>query len=372
MCRTCFESFIRTGGTKTFVLTFSNRLALEAKQEDSSQNEAVRDWLDEVWSQSFGATSQAILKTKPFEFSAAELSDLDQEALREEALAEIQTAMEREGFTLDSNAGQQRGLAVLFGFLNQALQKAMGIEFYVWTTQRDARVRSDHAVRDDRIFRWDNPPEGGHPSQDFGCRCYARALGIEGYWVRISEGVDTYTSDIEQMEGNVEHMYLDSEGNVTVGKGKKLSDADGAAALPFLHDGTSTPASKNEIRAEHDLIAGMQADKGRPATYFGQFTSLFLSQSEIDKLVTDHMRGDFRALLRLYPDFGNLPLSAQIALWDMIYNLGPTGLANFKLLRQAIDQADWDEAARQSHRLRINDDRNDFVFDLFMDAAEEP
>ena len=174
------------------------------------------------------------------------------------------------------------------------------------------------------------------------------------------------------MEGNVEYMYLDSEGNVTAGKGKKLPDADSAVVLPFLHNGTSTPASEDEIRAEHDLIARMQADKGRPASYFEQFTFLFLSQSEIDRLVTDHMRGDFKALLRLYPDLGNLPSSAQIALWDMIYNLGPKRLAGFKLLRQAVEDGDWEEAARQSHRLEINDDRNDFVFNLFMDVAEDP
>jgi GH24 family phage-related lysozyme (muramidase) len=62
----------------------------------------------------------------------------------------------------------------------------------------------------------------------------------------------------------------------------------------------------------------------------------------------------------------------QVALWDMIYNLGPRGLAGFKSLRQAIEEGDWEEAARQSHRLKISDDRNDFVFNLFMDAADEP
>lgn len=84
------------------------------------------------------------------------------------------------------------------------------------------------------------------------------------------------------------------------------------------------------------------------------------------------MRGDVEALLRLYPDFGNLPLSAQIALWDMIYNLGPSRLAGFHMLLQAISDGNWEKAALQSHRLRISDERNRFVFDLSMDAAEGP
>ena len=66
------------------------------------------------------------------------------------------------------------------------------------------------------------------------------------------------------------------------------------------------------------------------------------------------------------------PLSAQIALWDMIYNLGPTGLAQFRMLRQAILDGDWEEAAEQSYRNGPSEVRNQYVFGLFMDAAEEP
>jgi GH24 family phage-related lysozyme (muramidase) len=56
----------------------------------------------------------------------------------------------------------------------------------------------------------------------------------------------------------------------------------------------------------------------------------------------------------------------------MIYNLGPSRLAQFRLLRQAILDGDWEEAARQSHRQGPSEERNQFVFDLFMDAAEDP
>lgn len=278
--------------------------------------------------------------------------------------------MEREDFNLTSADWEQRALAVLFGFLNQALQKAMGIEFYVWTTQHDARVRGSHAERDDKIFRWDSPPDGGHPSQDFGCRCYARVLGTEGYWARISEGIKTFASDLGDWEGNVDYMYLVTKGNVTDGKGKLLPDAESAVALPFRDRTTGNLASKDEIRAEYDLIAGMEASQSRGASYYEPFTNLYLPQSDIDRMVTDHMRGDFEALLRQYPDFGNLPVSAQIALWDMIYNLGPGGLAQFRLLRRATENGDWEEAARQSHRDGPSEERNQFVFDLFMDAAE--
>jgi len=46
-------------------------------------------------------------------------------------------------------------------------------KYYVWRTVGDNRVRSSHAQREGEVFAWDNPPEGGHPGQDYNCRCRA-------------------------------------------------------------------------------------------------------------------------------------------------------------------------------------------------------
>lgn len=47
--------------------------------------------------------------------------------------------------------------------------------YYVWNTQGDDKVRGSHAQRQGQVFSWDNPPEGGHPGEDYGCRCTAEA-----------------------------------------------------------------------------------------------------------------------------------------------------------------------------------------------------
>lgn len=44
---------------------------------------------------------------------------------------------------------------------------------YIWRTQGDDKVRSSHAANNGKIFSWDNPPDTGNPSDDFGCRCWA-------------------------------------------------------------------------------------------------------------------------------------------------------------------------------------------------------
>lgn len=47
---------------------------------------------------------------------------------------------------------------------------------YIWRTVQDDKVRSSHAARAGETFSWTNPPEGGHPGEDFGCRCWAEPV----------------------------------------------------------------------------------------------------------------------------------------------------------------------------------------------------
>lgn len=73
------------------------------------------------------------------------------------------------------------------GDLNEIRQTAMGVVEYDWSTSLDERVtgnpdglypnaRPSHWNREGKRFRWNNPPEGGHPGKRPGCRCTARAV----------------------------------------------------------------------------------------------------------------------------------------------------------------------------------------------------
>ena len=44
---------------------------------------------------------------------------------------------------------------------------------YVWRTRGDEKVRTSHRPNDGRIFSWSEPPETGHPGEDYNCRCSA-------------------------------------------------------------------------------------------------------------------------------------------------------------------------------------------------------
>jgi SPP1 gp7 family putative phage head morphogenesis protein len=73
-------------------------------------------------------------------------------------------------------AMEERLLRAFAGLINQLRQQDLGIERYIWRSQDDAKVRDSHAGYDDQVFRWDEPPAGGHPGQAHNCRCYAEPV----------------------------------------------------------------------------------------------------------------------------------------------------------------------------------------------------
>lgn len=61
----------------------------------------------------------------------------------------------------------------LNGQINEERQRAAGVDSYTWSTSLDDRVRPEHAKLEGQVIPWNNPPEPGHPGDDFQCRCVA-------------------------------------------------------------------------------------------------------------------------------------------------------------------------------------------------------
>lgn len=57
--------------------------------------------------------------------------------------------------------------------LAQLEQMNQGVEVYIWQTMEDSRVRKAHERRNKKPFRWDDPPDDGHPGWAYRCRCTA-------------------------------------------------------------------------------------------------------------------------------------------------------------------------------------------------------
>jgi len=73
--------------------------------------------------------------------------------------------------------------------LNEELAALSGE--YVWRTVGDDKVRGEHAQRAGQRFSWDDAPDGGHPGEDYNCRCWAEPVNRPYHpwmvWVRERE-----------------------------------------------------------------------------------------------------------------------------------------------------------------------------------------
>jgi SPP1 gp7 family putative phage head morphogenesis protein len=67
-------------------------------------------------------------------------------------------------------------VAKLNGKLTELRQKETGVEEYIWRAVKDGATRASHLANDGKRFRWDDPPETGHPGEDYQCRCTAEPV----------------------------------------------------------------------------------------------------------------------------------------------------------------------------------------------------
>lgn len=59
--------------------------------------------------------------------------------------------------------------AKLVSNINQHRQEALGVTRYTWRTVQDERVRASHEELDGQVFSWNDPPDVGHPGEDYQC-----------------------------------------------------------------------------------------------------------------------------------------------------------------------------------------------------------
>jgi hypothetical protein len=103
--------------------------------------------------------------------------------------------------------------------------------------------------------------------------------------------LDDAVKNTEQFEGRVNHMYLDSKGNVTVAVGLMIPTTAAALNLPFKRRGLGQdfPASQLEILDDYNRVKA--ASVGHVATYYHNAESVILEDAEIDSQLLSWLKG---------------------------------------------------------------------------------
>jgi GH24 family phage-related lysozyme (muramidase) len=171
---------------------------------------------------------------------------------------------------------------------------------------------------------------------------------------------------LKEFEGCVPWMYRDTVGKVTVGVGLMLPDARAAEALPFVLGARA--ATPEEIACEYARVDAMTL--GHASAFYRISTSLELTQQTIDAKLKSVLEG-FEADLRVqFPHYDALPDGVKMALLDMIYNLGASGLfKGFPHLVAAVEAGAWAQAAERCIRRGPSAARNAWTRQQFLSAV---
>ena len=164
---------------------------------------------------------------------------------------------------------------------------------------------------------------------------------------------------LEMYEGRVPHLYLDSLGKVTIAIGHQVSSRQATSGLTLYTSVAGIPgrpATLPEKQAEYDSI--LKRTKGLRAAGYKPHTTLLMKDWDINQLRDQHISDFHRELGNIYKktrgyqaDFDQLPPKVQLALFDMIFNLGASKLVSvFVNFDKAIKAGDWKTAAAQSNR----------------------
>lgn len=186
----------------------------------------------------------------------------------------------------------------------------------------------------------------------------------------------TIAKKLEEYEGRCNHLYLDSVGKVTVGIGHMIPSrvAMTTVMLYTIKGGRpASPASLPEKQKEYDMIA--KQPRNYQASWYKQHTQLIMKDADIDAQLGRHIGVFYKELVALYSKsngflgFDNMPDEVQLALFDMVFNLGAAKLrAQYVLMNNAVKAEKWDVAARECNRVGIDTARNSYVKHLFLAA----
>ncbi|TMP43874.1 hypothetical protein CWB96_11875 [Pseudoalteromonas citrea] len=185
-----------------------------------------------------------------------------------------------------------------------------------------------------------------------------------------------FIATLKQFEGQINHLYLDSRGNPTIGIGFMMANVDQFCAL-LMHTKQHQPATNKQKRDEYLRLS--QLPSGYKAQWYKAHCQLYLPEQQCD-IVLHHHLGQFERELAVIfnrkngfkQEFHSLPNPVKSALLDMVFNLGSHHLANhWPKLHHAIKQQDWQRAAKECHRKHIQTERNKQTAQWFKSAASD-
>lgn len=163
----------------------------------------------------------------------------------------------------------------------------------------------------------------------------------------------TWLEMLPTFEGRYNFLYPDGNSLPTCGEGHAVPTPEAAVAI------------FGDPRAAKDWETIRNAPRGHNAASYSSQTACRLTDAKIQKLKDTDVAETNRKLLSSASDSVGWPIPVQDACRDIVWN---TGHLEFTEMIKAIRAGDWKTAAKESHRIDIQDSRNDWTRDSILAA----
>lgn len=165
-------------------------------------------------------------------------------------------------------------------------------------------------------------------------------------------------------EGIVDHLYLDTRGNVTCGVGRLISRSGQLGEYSWSDFGTALRDFNMLQQMKRDCQYGLKW----PATRYAPLCRARMLNPREGLAETIELLD--KELTKRLSWFEAQPIQVQYALIDAAYNLGVSGLLKgYPKMLAALAAGDYLTAAKESHRKGISDDRNRRTADRIRSAS---
>ena len=172
---------------------------------------------------------------------------------------------------------------------------------------------------------------------------------------------------IAEHEGIRNSLYVDTAKNLTIGIGNNFQNIENFMELKLVDITTGHELNTDEKTHLYNSIQTAIANKTFNAA---EFANIQLSEKDINSKFEEQLNSSYRELERKISDFSSLPISVQQALIDMQFNMGSRKFSEryWPNLFNAIRERDWQKAAQESHRIGIQESRQTWTRNKFLDA----
>lgn len=187
-------------------------------------------------------------------------------------------------------------------------------------------------------------------------------------------------------EGTIQHPYLDTEGEVTVGIGHLVKTRQDMVPLNFVYRQPPAPPlpqkpgekeKKEEWKRVKDLLPRikktmLQKDERFPRAENTIFSTsnFILEKHEITTLFISDFTVRLKEIRKIFKRFDKFPDPAKLGIIDLYYNVGSGTFRDFIKFKNAVLNEDWQTAGKESVGKRPNQDRINRSIQLFEEAYQ--